>query len=95
MKPVLPLLCALTVLVTNSFASPPPDKPNFIVLLTDDQGWADTSRPADPTIPDSFRTFFHTPNMARLSESGMNFTSGHLKNINAEVPGVKKWADSE
>jgi len=77
MKHILPLLSTLTVLVTHSFASSSANKPNFIVLLTDDQGWADTSRPADPKIPDSFRTFFHTPNMVRLSESGMNFTSGY------------------
>lgn len=58
-------------------AEMPVKRPNIILLLTDDQGWADTSRPADPNIPDSFRTFFHTPNMVRLSENGMNFTSGY------------------
>lgn len=74
---LLPLLCTLSVFSGTTFAGTPSDKPNFIVLLTDDQGWADISRPADPKIPDSFRTFFHTPNMVRLSESGMNFTSGY------------------
>lgn len=74
---LLPLLCTLSVFSGTAFAATPSDKPNFIVLLTDDQGWADISRPADPKIPDSFRTFFHTPNMVRLSESGMNFPSGY------------------
>ena len=55
----------------------PAVKPNIIFLLTDDQGWADTSRPADPDIPDSCRSFFHTPNMVRLSTNAMNFTSGY------------------
>jgi len=77
MKRILPLLCTLAIFVNGAIAANSPDRPNFIVLLTDDQGWADTSRPADPKIPDSFRTFFHTPNMVRLSESGMNFTSGY------------------
>jgi len=77
MKHILPLFCTLAVLAAGTMAANSPDRPNFIVLLTDDQGWADTSRPADPKIPDSFRTFFHTPNMVRLSESGMNFTSGY------------------
>lgn len=79
MRPLLSLCCAVTVLNSALAAEPstPPAKPNFIVLLTDDQGWADTSRPADPKIPDSCRSFFHTPNMVRLSESGMNFTSGY------------------
>ena len=61
----------------ESAAAKPAAKPNIIFLLTDDQGWADTSRPADPNIPDSCRSFFHTPNMVRLSQGGMNFTSGY------------------
>lgn len=80
--PTLPILGSLVVLCSTASAAttpatPVPDRPNFIVLLTDDQGWADTSRPADPKIPDSFRTFFHTPNIVRLSENSMNFTSGY------------------
>lgn len=70
------VLCS-TASATTIPGSQVPDRPNFIVLLTDDQGWADTSRPADPKIPDSFRTFFHTPNIVRLSENSMNFTSGY------------------
>ena len=54
-----------------------PAKPNFIFLLTDDQGWTDRTSPADPAYPDSCRTFFHTPNIDRLAKQGMNFTSGY------------------
>jgi arylsulfatase A len=56
---------------------PVPARPNFILLLTDDQGWTDRSSPADPAYPDSCRGFFHTPGMDRLSRQGLTFTSGY------------------
>ena len=68
---------ALSLPMAGNSAAKPPVKPNIIFLLTDDHGWADTSRPADPDIPDSCRPFFHTPNMVRLSQNAMNFTSGY------------------
>lgn len=52
-------------------------KPNVIFLLTDDQGWADRSSPADPAHTNACRTFFLTPNIDRLSRQSMNFTSGY------------------
>jgi arylsulfatase A len=46
------------------------DKPNIIVIYTDDQGYGDVSA----LNPDAK---FQTPNMDRLAKEGVNFTNGH------------------
>lgn len=45
-------------------------RPNIIVFLVDDLGWADIQ-------PNNPNTFYETPNIARLAESGMRFTDGY------------------
>jgi len=52
-------------------------KPNFIVILTDDQSWVGTSFLADPTDPRTKSDFYQTPNMERLARSGMRMTNGY------------------
>ena len=52
-------------------------RPNFIFILTDDQGWSETSFQMDRNTPDSFCSYLETPNMRRLAEAGMRFTSGY------------------
>lgn len=52
-------------------------KPNFILILTDDQSWVGTSFLADPKDPRSKSDFYKTPNMKRLAESGMRMTHGY------------------
>jgi arylsulfatase A-like enzyme len=54
-----------------------PTRPNFIVILTDDQGWASTSFRMHPEIASSMCDYLETPNMARLAEQGMRFSSGY------------------
>lgn len=51
--------------------------PNFIVILTDDQGWGTTSVIYDPRHPDSASDFFKTPHLERLAARGMRFTQGY------------------
>ena len=46
------------------------DKPNIIVIYTDDQGYGDASC----LNPDSK---FATPNLDRLAAEGVTFTDGH------------------
>ena len=51
--------------------------PNIILILTDDHGWSQLSATMDPTRPDSRSTYLETPNMTRLMEGGVRFTSGY------------------
>jgi arylsulfatase A len=52
-------------------------KPNFIVILTDDQSWVGTSFLADPDDPRSKSDYYQTPQMERLAKSGMRMTNGY------------------
>ena len=52
-------------------------KPNFVFILTDDHGWSQLSFAMDPEIGQAGSEFLETPNMARLAEQGMRFTSGY------------------
>ena len=56
--------------------------PNFIVILTDDQGWGTTSIPYDPEIRQSASDFFQTPNMERIANAGMRFTQAYSAHPN-------------
>ncbi|MGY8731691.1 MAG: sulfatase-like hydrolase/transferase, partial [Pirellulales bacterium] len=67
-------------------ADPPVDgknrAPNFIVILSDDQGWGTTSIPYDPRIRQSKSDFFQTPNMQRIADAGMRFTQAYSAHTN-------------
>ena len=52
-------------------------KPNFILILTDDQSWVGTSFLADPSDPRSKSDYYQTPNMERLAKSGIRMTNGY------------------
>lgn len=52
-------------------------RPNFIVILTDDQGWTSTSQLMDDNIPNSKSDFYETPVLEKLAERGMRFTNGY------------------
>ncbi len=52
-------------------------KPNFVLILTDDQGWSQTSFLADPRVPESGSQYLETPNMSRLASEGLRFTNGY------------------
>jgi len=51
--------------------------PNFIFILTDDQGWSSTSIGMDDRLPDSKSDFFETPHIDRLAREGIRFTKGY------------------
>ena len=72
---IAPLFCCLG-------CSPAPEtqapavKPNIILMLTDDQGWQDTSEPfAAEKTPLNER--YSTPNLERLAAQGMKFSSAY------------------
>lgn len=54
-----------------------PTPPNFVVILSDDQSWVGTSYLADPADPRSKSDYYLTPNLERLAQMGMRFTSGY------------------
>ncbi len=56
--------------------------PNFIVILTDDQGWGTTSVMMDPLVPESKSDFFKTPNIERLAAQGMRFSQAYASHCN-------------
>ena len=51
--------------------------PNFILILTDDQGWSSMSAPMDLTRPAAKSDYHQTPNMDALLNKGMRFTNGY------------------
>ena len=53
------------------------DKPNFVFILSDDQGWSQVSFAMDPNVADAASSYLVTPNLARLAQRGMRFTSGY------------------
>lgn len=55
---------------------------NYVVILTDDQGWGTTSLPYDPAVPESKSDFFETPRLAKLAERGMRFTQAYAAHPN-------------
>jgi arylsulfatase A-like enzyme len=60
------LPCALLALSTTPANTP---KPNVIIILVDDLGWAD--------LGCSGSTFYETPNIDRLARRGMRFTNAY------------------
>lgn len=51
--------------------------PNFLFLLTDDQGWTTMEGQADKDLPGSKSDYHITPNLTRLASSGMRFSRGY------------------
>ena len=81
MKGILKIIVLLFLLLLffscNSFLSSSPSAPNFILILTDDQGWTSTSLQMSEEIEMSKSTYFETPNLERLANNGMKFSRGY------------------
>jgi arylsulfatase A-like enzyme len=58
-------------------AEPPTARPNFIFILTDDQGWSQSGVPMHPDVQDSCCSYLSTPSLERLAQAGMRFSSGY------------------
>jgi arylsulfatase A-like enzyme len=54
-----------------------PRPPNFVLILTDDQGWSQLSEAMDPDLPAARSNYLETPNLTRLARQGIRFSSGY------------------
>ena len=97
--------------VFSSFMSAQ-DKPNIIVFLVDDMGLMDTSVPFDADqngnpLPHPLNSWYQTPNMARLAETGIRFSTFYAQSVsspsrtslmtgqNATRHGTTNWINKE
>ena len=71
--PLLPALALAFTAALPALAA----SPNFILILTDDQGWPMMNERMHPDLPESRTAGVITPAMDRLVREGMRFTSGY------------------
>jgi arylsulfatase A-like enzyme len=78
MRPLLSLL-SLAVLPAGVLrsAAQPATPPNFVVIMAEAQGWAQTSVQMDDQVSASRHRSFRTPAVERLAREGMRFTFGY------------------
>ena len=66
--------------VTNAFGqvtSNRPKQPNFIFMVSDDQGWDGLSVQMHDAIAGSKSDFYQTPNLENLAQQGMRFSAAY------------------
>ena len=68
-------LTVIILLIASSLTAA--DKPNFVVILTDDQSWVGSSQEMIPGDDRTRSDYFRTPNIQRLAQMGMRFTDGY------------------
>ncbi len=68
----LTLLCLLSLLMPDPGVAEDPPRPNFIIMMTDDQRWDAMSCAGNPII--------RTPNMDRLAAEGIRFLNMFVTN---------------
>lgn len=57
--------------------------PNFVFILSDDQGWTGLSAMMDDRMPVASRSdYYRTPNLERLANEGMRFASAYAPHPN-------------
>lgn len=67
----------ITLLFARSIIAQATNKPNFIVILTDDQSWVGSSLQIIPDDPRTRSDYFKTPHIERMAAMGMRFTQGY------------------
>ena len=53
------------------------NRPNFIFILSDDQGWTGSSVQMDSGGTGTRSDYYETPNLDRLARNGMRFSNGY------------------
>ena len=69
------MLRRLSLILISAAIASAADRPNFVFIQGEGQGWNSTSVRMDPDIPESANDYFQTPNLERLAESGMRFAN--------------------
>ncbi|MFI3327571.1 MAG: sulfatase [Rikenellaceae bacterium] len=72
----------LTTMMLGSLPVMASEKPNILLFIVDDMGWQDTSLPFDRS-ESQFNKIYHTPNMERLAERGVKFTSAYACSVSS------------
>lgn len=67
----------LSLLWHNGSEGRAADRPNFIFMLADDQGWNGLSVAMHPDVAGSKGEIFQTPNLERLASQGIRFSSAY------------------
>ena len=71
---LIPLISVVWLSASAALAA---EQPNFIFMLSDDQGWNGLSIPMHPDMVGSKGEIFHTPSLERLATQGMRFSSAY------------------
>jgi arylsulfatase A len=74
---VLSLVAALWTSAATIKTQAVPSSPNFVFILSDDQGWPATSVQMHPALKDSRSDYFQTPNLERFASQAMRFSQGY------------------
>lgn len=70
--------CAVAAIALAAAGQDPrPAPPNFLVILSDDQGWSQLAEAMDPKVPAARSDYLETPNLSRLARQGIRFASGY------------------
>jgi arylsulfatase A-like enzyme len=70
-------LLAISLMLTFVPLAGSAEKPNFVIVFTDDQGWTDTSVPMMSDRSDSKSDFYQTPALERMARDGMAFSNAY------------------
>ena len=74
---ILLLVFSLLFFTCSNDSSSSNNQPNFIIFLSDDQGWTSTSVMMSKDIESSKSLYFETPNLKELAKNGMVFSRGY------------------
>ena len=67
----------LTIILMMSTVSLAADRPNIVLMISDDQAWYGTSVQMHPDMPNSKSDFYRTPRLEELASQGMRFTDAY------------------
>ncbi|MEQ1859209.1 MAG: sulfatase [Chthoniobacteraceae bacterium] len=70
------VLVLFVTLCAAAFAAPL-ERPNIVLLLSDDQDWTGLSTQMHPDVPNSKSDFYRTPNLEKFAAQGMRFSAAY------------------
>lgn len=76
-RPFVLWLLAITSTAILSSICWADEKPNIVLVFSDDQGWADTSVQMMANAPESKSDFYQTPALERMARDGMAFSDAY------------------